>query len=108
MRARTTALELVGLLAMAILPVTLWYRVLLDILASFHLSFAYIVEEFSPWLLLLAGVTFLLPVAASAGLHPENRLYPQARKAYASWGVALYLLGLMLMVQVAQLWHFAH
>lgn len=93
---------------MAALPIALWHRVFGDIVASFHWSFRYAVGELSPWFLLLAGICFLLPVAISAGLDPESRLYPRARRAYSAWGTVLYLLGLALATQVAALWHYAH
>ena len=104
----TALLALGWLLALAVLPVALWHRVLSDIVASYHWSLSYAVGELSPWLLLLAGVAFLLPVALSAGRHPESRLYPRARKAYIGWGTALYLLGLALTVQLAEVWTYAH
>lgn len=96
------------LLTMAIVPLVLWHRVMGDILASFHWSFTYVVSELSPWLLLLAGLAFLIPVAFSAGRHPESRLYPRARRAYAGWGSSLYLLGIILAVQVAEVWGLQH
>jgi hypothetical protein len=37
----------------------------------------------------------------SIGRHPESRLYPRSRNAYAGWGVVLYLLGIALASQVA-------
>jgi hypothetical protein len=92
----------------AILPFAIWHHVLADIIASFHWSFGYLVGELSPWFFLLAGVAFMVPVAASAGRDPESRLYPRARRAYFAWGTVLYLLGLLLTVQVAQLWKYAH
>lgn len=95
-------------IVIAILPFAIWHQVLADIVASFHWSFGYLVGELSPWFLLLAGVAFMLPVAASAGRDPESRLYPRARRAYFAWGTVLYLLGLGLAVQVSQLWSFAH
>jgi hypothetical protein len=103
-----TALALGWLLVLTILPVALWHRVLSDIVASFHWSFRYAVGELSPWFLLLAGVTFLIPVALSAGRSPESRLYPRARRAYIGWGTVLYLLGLALTVQMVEVWTFAH
>ncbi len=102
------ALELCWLLGMAIAPLLLWHRILSDVLGSFRVSLSYFVGELGPWFLLLAGIAFLVPVAVSAGLHPESRAYPRGRRAYASWGIVLYLLGVILMVQVAELWGFAH
>ena len=103
-----TALAFAWLLALTVLPIAIWHHVLVDILASFHWSFSYLVGELSPWFLLMAGVLFLVPVAVSAGRHPESRLYPRARRAYIAWGTVVYLLGLGLTLQVATLWRYAH
>ncbi len=51
--------------------------------------------------LILAGLAFMLPVVVSIGRHPGSRLYPRGRKAYAAWGICLYLLGVILASQVA-------
>jgi len=102
------ALAFVWVIVVAIAPFAVYHQVLSDILVSFHWSFGYLVGELSPWFLLLAGTAFMVPVAASAGRDPESRLYPRARRAYFAWGTVLYLLGLALTVQVAQLWSFAH
>jgi hypothetical protein len=56
-----------------------------------------------PWVLLGAGLLFLVPVAWSSGMDPESRWFPRARAAYAGWGVTLYLLGFFLAWQVAQI-----
>jgi hypothetical protein len=97
-----------SLLGLMVLPVALWHSLLGDILGRFRWSLSYAVSELSPWLLLLAGLAFLLPVAISAGRSPESKLYPRARRAYLGWGVVLYLLGLGLAVQVAELWTLSH
>lgn len=96
------------LVLLAIGPVALWHKVLSDILASFNLSFTYFVAELSPWLLLAVGLAFLVPVAASAGRDPESKLYPRARRAYIAWGTVVYLLGLILAIQVGEVWHYSH
>lgn len=103
-----TASALGGLLAAAALPLLIWGRMLSGVLASFHWSLRYMAAELSPWLLLLVGILFLIPVAVSAGRHPESRLYPRARRAYFAWGTSLYLLGALLAVQVAEIWGYAH
>ncbi len=103
-----TAAAFGWLTALAIVPVALWHQVLGSILASFNWSLTYMVGELSPWLLLAAGVAFLVPVAVSTGRSPESRLYPRARRAYVAWGTVVYLLGLILAVQVAEVWHYAH
>ena len=96
------------LLTLILAPLLLWHRMLSDILRSFHPSLTYLIAELSPWLLLCAGVTFLVPVAISAGRSPESRLYPRGRRAYIAWGTVVYLLGLILAVQVAEVWHYSH
>jgi hypothetical protein len=96
------------LIALMIVPVALWHRVLGSILDSFNWSLTYLIGELSPWLLLAVGVAFLVPVAASTGRSPESRFYPRARRAYIAWGTVVYLLGLILAVQVAEVWHYAH
>lgn len=101
-------MEAVALLVLAFIPVAIWHGLLADVLGSFHLAWDYFIGELTPWFLLLAGIVFLVPVAASAGLHPENKRYPRGRKAYASWGVVLYLLGVILMIQVAEVWTYQH
>jgi hypothetical protein len=96
------------LLAMTILPIAIWHRMLGDIFGAFHWSLGYVLSDLSPWLLLLAGIGFMLPVAISAGRSPESRLYPRARRAYAAWGTVVYLLGLVLAVELAEVWRYAH
>jgi hypothetical protein len=102
------ALAFVWVIVVAVIPFAVYHHVFSDIIVSFHWSFGYLVGELSPWFLLLAGVVFMVPVAFSAGRDPESRLYPRARRAYFAWGTVLYLLGLGLTVQVAELWSFAH
>jgi hypothetical protein len=96
------------ILVLAALPLVLWHRVLGDVLASFHWSLSYAGADLGPWLLLLAGVMFLIPVAVSSGMHPESRLYPRARRSYFVWGVVLYLLGALLAAQMFEVWGYAH
>jgi len=85
-----------------VLPVD---RVITDIASEFRVDARYFLAELSPWALIVLGIVFLLPVAFSAGRDPESRFYPRARAAYMGWGVTLYLLGLLLASQVAQLMH---
>jgi hypothetical protein len=97
-----------SLVALVIVPLALWHRVLGDVLGSFRWSLGYAVADLGPWLLLVAGVAFLVPVAISSGLHPESRLYPRARRAYFIWGVVLYLLGVVLVTELYDLWNYQH
>jgi hypothetical protein len=102
------AMAFAGLAGLLGFPVAVWHQQLGDVLGSFHWNFTYFVSELSPWLLMLAAVAFLVPVAVSAGRTPQSRLYPQARRAYIAWGTVLYLLGCILAVELAEIWNLAH
>src|SRR2546423_6799693 len=93
----------VGFVLAAALPIVLWHRVILDIASEFRLDLNYLVSEWSPWILILLGLAFAAPVVWSAGRDPESRWYPRSRNAYAGWGITLYLLGIGLATQVAQI-----
>lgn len=103
-----TAAAFGGLLALLAFPVAVWHGLLGDVLISFHWNLNYFVSELTPWFLMLAAVAFLVPVALSAGRSPQSRLYPRGRRAYIAWGSALYLLGCILAVELAEIWNFAH
>ncbi|MFL5820616.1 MAG: hypothetical protein ACJ76S_08040 [Solirubrobacteraceae bacterium] len=94
-----------GLTAAIVLPVLLWHGVVAGIASEFRLDLHYLLTEWSPWLLIVAGLGFGVPVVWSTGRDPESRWYPRARNAYAGWGVTLYLLGVVLATQVAQIYH---
>ncbi len=101
--------QLLGLGAFALAalaPWLLWRRAIAEIFGQFRIDLHYLVSELSPWVLIVLGLLFLLPVAFSSGLRPESRWRPVARNAYAGWGISLYLMGLALGSQVAQLWSF--
>ncbi|MGI8579079.1 MAG: hypothetical protein ACR2K9_00790 [Solirubrobacteraceae bacterium] len=92
-------------LAVAGAPWVVFHGVLGDVLAGFRLDLGYLLAVLSPWMLIAAGIAFLVPVAWSAGADPEGRFYPRARSAYLGWGLTLYLLGVGLASMVAQLSH---
>jgi MFS family permease len=92
-----------GFALAAALPVVLFHNVVSDIASEFRIDARYLIAEWSPWVLLGIGLAFLAPVAWSAGRDSESRWYPRSRNAYAGWGVTLYLLGLALAVQVAEI-----
>jgi hypothetical protein len=92
----------IGFLIAAALPIVLWYRAIGLIAAAFTMDATYF-TGLVPWLLMLAGLLFFVPVAWSAGRSPDSRWYPRARNAYAGWGITLYLLGFALATQVAQI-----
>jgi len=93
------AVALTGVVA---LPWVLWHRAIAAVSAGFRLDVNYL-TGWIPFVLILIGIGFLVPVAVSAGRDPESRWYPHARKAYLGWGVTLYLLGCALATQVAQI-----
>ena len=94
------------LAALIAAPLVIWHEMLGAVLASFQLSFTYLCTELGPWLLFIAAIAFLIPVALSDGRTHESRLYPRARRAYIAWGTVLYLLGLILAVEVADIWSY--
>lgn len=102
-RRQARALGAAGFLAALVLPVILFRDVvalLLDATPTTELNY---LSGLLPWILLAAGLLFLLPVAWSAGMNPDSRWFPRARAAYAGWGITLYVLGLLLAWQVAQI-----
>jgi len=102
-RRKARRIGAVGFVLALALPIVAFQRVVTDIASEFRIDLHYFVSEWSPWVLIALGLAFCLPVAWSAGIDPESRWYPRARNAYAGWGVSLYLLGLALGVQVAQI-----
>jgi hypothetical protein len=102
-RRRAQLVGLGGFLAAASLPWVLFSRVIGDIVSEFRWDLKYLVAEWSPWALIAAGIAFFVPVALSIGRDPESRFYPQARAADFGWGITLYVLGVALASQVAQL-----
>ena len=105
-RALTVAPAMSAVAAFAALPVILWHSVLVDIIGSFSINPSYLVVDLGPWLLLGAGVAFMIPVAFSVGLAFDDRFYPQRRRAYFIWGIVLYLLGLVLVAELYNLWKY--
>jgi hypothetical protein len=102
-RRRAQIVGLSGFVAAASLPWLLFSRVIGDIASQFRWDGKYFVSEWSPWALIALGIVFFVPVAVSTGRDPDSRLYPRARAAYFGWGITLYVLGLALASQVAQL-----
>jgi hypothetical protein len=102
-RRRARRLGAFGFAGAAALPVLLFHPVVADIASEFRMDVGYLVADWLPWVLIAGGLAFLLPVAWSAGREPTSRWYPRARNAYAGWGITLYLLGLALGTQLAQI-----
>jgi hypothetical protein len=102
-QGRSLAVALATLVTAIVTPAFLWHELVSDIATRFRWDFTYFVSEWTPWFLLASGIVFLAPVAFSAGRASEGRFNPRVRRAYFGWGVVLYLLGLLLATQVAQI-----
>ncbi|MEX2197154.1 MAG: hypothetical protein WD844_17920 [Thermoleophilaceae bacterium] len=102
-RRNARAVGAVGFAAAALLPFALWHRAIALIASDFRLELGYLVTGWTAYALIAVGLAFLAPVVISIGHTPESRLYPRSRNAYVGWGLTLYLLGILLAVQVAQI-----
>jgi hypothetical protein len=107
-RRRSFAIAIATLVTAIVTPAFLWHGLVSDIATRFRWDFTYFVSEWTPWFLLAGGIVFLAPVAFSAGRASEGRFNPRVRRAYFGWGVVLYLLGLLLATQVAQIAALSH
>src|SRR3712207_4463928 len=74
-RSRLAALGSYGLAIL--LPWAAWHDTVADVAGEFRWDVAYLVAEWTPWVLLVAALLFLAPVAWSAGRDPESRWYPR-------------------------------
>jgi hypothetical protein len=92
-----------GFLVAAFMPAVLWHRAIAKVAADFRLDLEYLVTGWTAYALIGLGLLFFVPVVVSIGRSPESRLYPRGRTAYAGWGSVLYLLGIILATQVAQI-----
>jgi hypothetical protein len=92
-----------GFLVAACMPVVLWHRAIGRVASDFRLDLEYLVTGWTAYALIWLGLLFFVPVVVSIGRNPESRLYPRGRNAYAGWGSVLYLLGILLASQIAQI-----
>lgn len=94
---------LCGFLAAACLPFILWHKAIAIIASDFRLELNYLITGWSGYGLIIVGLLFFLPVVASIGLNPASRWYPRSRNVYLGWGLSLYVMGIGLASQVAQI-----
>lgn len=87
----------------ALLPAILWHRTIALIASDFRLDLHYLVTGWTAYFLIVAGLLFAIPVMLSIGRRPSSRWYPRRRGAYAGWAVVLYLMGVILATEVAQI-----
>jgi hypothetical protein len=93
-------LGVTGLVAAAAIPVILFHDLLGKVASTFEPSLNWLLTGASGFMLMAAGLVAVTPVVISIGLTPDSRLYPRSRSALAGWGVSLYLLGAMLLIQI--------
>jgi hypothetical protein len=93
-------LALVGLIVAGALPALLYQDLLSQVVRNFTLDAGFIAFGASGFALMALGLLASLPVVLSIGRNPDSRLYPRSRGALAGWGVSLYLLGAMLVIQI--------
>jgi hypothetical protein len=91
---------LAGLIAAGAIPAFLYRDLLGQVVGSFTFDAGYIAFGASGFALMGLGLLASLPVVLSIGRNPDSRLYPRSRGALAGWGVSLYLLGIMLVIQI--------
>jgi hypothetical protein len=101
-RRRFAATSAVALFA--VWPFAVFHEVILDAASQFRLEFVYLLSGWTAWVLILLGVVCFVPVALSIGRDEYSRwfLTPAIRRAYEAWGVSLYVMGVLLAVQTAQ------
>ena len=92
-----------GLIAGLVGPLVVWRKAIRAVSTDFTWDLDYLVMGWTGYVLIAAGLLFMLPVVISIGHRPDSRLYPRSRNAYAGWGISLYLLGCGISVQVAQI-----
>ena len=105
--ARIVRRRLAAALALALFaaaPFVVFKHVVLDAATHFRVEFNYLVSGWVPWLLVVVGALCFVPVIVSIGRGAYSRwsLNPGIRTAYEIWGATLYLLGVLLLTQTAQ------
>jgi hypothetical protein len=93
-------LALLGLIAAGAVPAFVYHELLAQVWHNFTLDVGFIAFGASGFTLMALGLLAALPVVLSIGRDPDSRLYPRSRGALAGWGVSLYLLGIMLVIQI--------
>ena len=92
-----------GVLCAAALPILLWHDVIAMIASEYEPSLRYLLTAAMPWLLMVLGLLCAIPLAISELRDRERRFHRSPGRAWAGWGVTLYLLGFGLASQVAQI-----
>jgi hypothetical protein len=99
-RRRERALCLAGLVAAGVIPVWIFWDLFTHLTASFQPDLEWLLTGAIGFALMFGGLLASVPVVLSIGRTPDHPLYPRSRGSLAGWGVSLYLLGTMLVVQI--------
>ena len=85
-------------------PFVVFHQTVEDAATDFRVEFQYLVTGWAPWLMIVVGILCFVPVIVSTGRSAFSRwsLPPGVRTAYEIWGAILYLLGVLLLTQTAQ------
>jgi hypothetical protein len=98
-------LGLVALLVAGALPAWVFRDLLSNLATSFEPDVNWLFTGAIGFALMWGGLLASIPVVLSIGRTPDHRLYPRSRGSLAGWGVSLYLLGAMLVVQIGAIAH---
>jgi hypothetical protein len=98
-------LGLVALFAAGALPAWIFRDLLSHLATSFQPDANWLFTGAIGFGLMWTGLLASIPVVLSIGRTPDHRLYPRSRGSLAGWGVSLYLLGAMLVVQIGAIAH---
>jgi len=98
-------LGVVGLVAAGAVPAWMFRDLLAHLATSFQPDLNWLFTGAIGFALLFAGLLVCVPVVLSIGRTPDHPLYPRSRGALAGWGVSLYLLGAMLVIQIGAIAH---
>jgi hypothetical protein len=96
---------LAGLVAAGAIPTWMFRDLAGHLAASFQPDLNWLFTGAIGFALMFGGLLASVPVVLSIGRTPDDRLYPRSRGSLAGWGVSLYLLGTMLVVQIGTIAH---
>ena len=94
-----------GLIAAAAVPAWIFRELLAHLATSFEPNLNWVLTGAIGFALMLGGLLASIPVVLSIGRTPDHPLYPRSRGSLAGWGISLYLLGAMLVIQIGAIAH---
>ncbi len=86
-------------------PFVVFQGILKDATTDFRWEFTYLVSGWAPFVLMVSGALWFVPVVLSMGRTGYSRFYlkPVTRHACQAWGLVTYLLGFCLAIQTSQI-----